>query len=625
LSQKNKLGPLLFVTSKNNNPLYDRLIVMANSLAERLLLLNKIYNIYETIPSSSGPAEFIQDILNRFQISHSLHPRDLGAIPLSGPTVVVANHPFGGVDGLVLASILCSVRNDVKILVNYFIGRISEMRPIVIKVDPFGKKASINDNWIALKEAVRWVKKGGLLVVFPAGEVSHFRCKTRKIEDPEWNETIARIIRLTQAKVIPAYFKGSNSFAFQAAGLIHPLLRTLMLPREMLKKQSANINLKIGSTIPYKRMAEIADDSDLVDYLRFRTYLLGNTFEKTPGFLITQEKKPKSLKVLKPISAPQAPGDLMHEIDHFPDNQLLSVNRNLRVYMAYARQIPHVLQEIGRLREETFRKAGEGTGLSADLDRFDNHYIHIFVWDSETSKVIGAYRLAPTDEVTRRYGRNGLYTYTLFYYQRRLLNQLGPALEMSRSFVIPEYHKSYTPLLLLWKGIGQFVVRFPRYKILFGAVSITNEYKSYSRQLMTAFLKNNSFLTDLAEMVRPRRPFFQKSIPEFETRKAANWPEDIEELSSWISDIETDKKGVPILLKQYLKLGGKFISFNIDPSFGNVLDGLIMVDLTQTNPKILKRYMDPQGLAVFQEYHRDTYSEFPLPSELPAHANLTGN
>jgi putative hemolysin len=330
-------------------------------------------------------------------------------------------------------------------------------------------------------------------VVFPAGEVSHFRWKTKKIEDPAWNETVVRIIRRARAKVVPVYFKGRNSMVFQIAGLIHPVLRTLMLPREMIKKKSVQIHLKIGSSIPYKRIAAIPGDSDLSAYLRFRTYLLGKTFEKTPGFLITHEKNRDSHKRLDPIIAPVARSHLIREIDSLRTNKLMSASGNFRVYMAFAWQIPHLLEEIGRLREETFRQIGEGTGLSIDLDRFDNHCRHIFVWNAEDKEVVGAYRLAPTDEVFRKLGRAGLYTYTLFKYQTRLVTQIGPALEMSRSFVRSEYHKNYAPLLLLWKGIGQFIVRNPHYKTLFGAVSITNEYTSFSRRLMTAFLKNNNF------------------------------------------------------------------------------------------------------------------------------------
>jgi putative hemolysin len=606
-----------FHRAADRHTIYAHLIGLANAMVERLLGLKSLKKIYSDFPESNDPAEFLRYVLDRFEISHSLYREDTRAIPPNGPTVVIANHPFGAIDGILLASILCSVRTDVKILANYFLGRIPELRPLLFEVDPFGKKSSINKNRTALKEAVRWVRGGGLLMVFPAGEVSHFRWKTKKIEDPDWDETVVRLIRWTRTKVVPVYFKGRNRLVFQAAGLIHPILRTLMLPREMIKKQSSHSHLKIGSPIPYRRIAGITRDADLTAYLRFRTYLLGNAFDRTPGFLNTPVIKRTIRKRQETIVAPRPTADLIKEIDGLSDEQLLSANGNLYVYIAIANQIPNILQEIGRLREETFRKVGEGTGKPIDLDRFDYHYRHLFVWNSETSEVVGAYRLAPSDEVVKKFGKEGFYTYTLFKYQTRLLLQMGPALEMNRSFVRPEYQRSYTPLLLLWKGIGQFVVRYPRYKVLFGAVSITDEYRSYSRRLMATFLKSNSFLWDLSQMVRPRKPYRQKAIPELETHKAVSWPEDIDELSSWVSDVETDGKGVPILLKQYLKLGGKLLSFNIDPSFGNVLDGLIMVDLTGTDPKLLKRYMQADGFETFMSYHRQPIPDLTPSSKLP--------
>ena len=621
MTQKDSLGKLISVgDGDGHHPIYYGFIDLANAVIEQLLSVRAVKNIHNSLPASRNPSEFLNHVLNRFQITHSIRQEDLSAIPPKGPTVVIANHPFGGLDGVFLASLLYAVRQDVRILANYFLGRIPELRPLLFMVDPFGKKSSINQNSAALKRTVRWVKDGGLLMMFPAGEVSHFRWNTKKIEDPDWDETIVRIIRWTQAKVVPVYFKGRNSLAFQVAGLIHPLLRTLMLPRELLQKQSTHIHLRIGSAIPYRRIAGITRDSDLTAYLRFRTYLLGNTFNRTPGSLNTPVIKRTARKSLETIVTPNATADLSKEIDGLAQEQHLCAHGDLHVYVAFAGQIPNVLLEIGRLREETFRKVGEGTGKSIDLDRFDHHYRHLFVWNSEIHEVVGAYRLAASDDVLKKFGKEGFYTYTLFKYQTRLLSQIGPALEMSRSFVRPEYQKSYTPLLLLWKGIGQFVVRYPQYKVLFGAVSITDGYSTYSRRLMATFLRSNRFLQDLSRLVRPRKPYRQKAIPELQTDKSASWPEDIDELSSWVSDIETDGKGVPILLKQYLKLGGKLLSFNIDPAFGNVLDGLIMVDLTATDPKLLKRYMDADGFATFMSYHRQNIPDLSTATGIPANA-----
>ena len=253
--------------------------------------------------------------------------------------------------------------------------------------------------------------------------------------------------------------------------------------------------------------------------------------------------------------------------------------------------------------------AGEGTGNPIDLDRFDNIYTHLFVWNNVKNEVVGAYRLAPTDEILPKYGKKGLYTYTLFKFRDPFLVEIGPALEMGRTFVRREYQKNYSPLLLLWKGIGQYVVQHPRYKYLFGAVSISNDYQSYSRQLIAAFLKINNYSPELAKMIKPRNRFRQKRIVHLNSSLTDRHCSNIDELSSWVSRVEKDGKGVPVLLKQYLKLGGKVLSFNVDNDFGDVLDGLMLVNLTQTDPKLLKRYMGQDGLDRFLDYQLESDSE----------------
>jgi len=244
----------------------------------------------------------------------------------------------------------------------------------------------------------------------------------------------------------------------------------------------------------------------------------------------------------------------------------------------------------------------EGTGKPIDLDRFDAHYLHLFIWNDRKNEVVGAYRIGQTDYILRYFGQYGLYTSTLFTYKRSLLDQISPALELGRSFVRPEYQRSYSSLLLLWKGISAFVVRNPRYKNLFGPVSINNEYHTISQQLMAASLKLNNDLPDLGKLVKAKRPFPIKPIKGCDLN-INNLIQDINELSELIADIETENKGIPILLRQYLKLGGKILGFNRDHHFGNVLDGLILVDLTMTRPDLLERYMGRPGAETFLNYH----------------------
>jgi putative hemolysin len=260
-----------------------------------------------------------------------------------------------------------------------------------------------------------------------------------------------------------------------------------------------------------------------------------------------------------------------------------------------------VLREIGRLRETTFRDVGEGTGREIDLDAFDAAYLHLFIWDVAAQEVVGAYRLGPTDEIIPASGIDGLYTASLFKYDAKLFEAMGPSLEMGRSWIRVEHQKSFTGLMLLWKGIGEFVGRHPHYATLFGPVSISADYHSLSQRLIVAFLERNRKLTAWADWVRPTNPFKERRRPGASLSPAHL--NDLEEVSSFISEIESDQKGVPILLKQYLRLEGRLLGYNVDPDFANVLDVLIVVDLRMTATKALQRYMGRDNLERFRAFH----------------------
>jgi putative hemolysin len=301
-----------------------------------------------------------------------------------------------------------------------------------------------------------------------------------------------------------------------------------------------------------------------------------------------------------PVAAPVAASLLKAEIEALPQEQRLVESGQYLIQYARAPQIPWCLQEIGRLRELTFRAAGEGTGKASDIDLFDAYYLHLFLWDREADAIVGGYRMGLADEILARYGKRGLYTQSLFKYGSRLLQTLNPAIELGRSFVRAEYQKSFSPLLLLWRGIGQFILRSPRYAVLFGPVSISNSYAPISRQLMVEYLRTNNSETELARHVKPRRPF---RVERSKVRNEVGDLKDIEHLSRVIAGIEHDNKGIPILLKQYLKLGGRLLGFSADDQFGDALDGLVVVDLRASEPRVLARYMGEEGAAAFFAHH----------------------
>jgi putative hemolysin len=358
------------------------------------------------------------------------------------------------------------------------------------------------------------------------------------------------------------------------------------------------VKVRIGSVIPQKRLAQFQSSEELVAYLRVRTYILR-------GRRATQETnhaKP-SPRVGEPIALAQDPSIVATEIASLPATQQLAAMGSLACFWASATQIPTTLREIGRLRELTFRAVGEGTGTALDLDRFDNHYLHLFVWNAKTREIVGSYRLGLTDEIRARAGAAGLYTSTLFHFRRELLDQIGPAIELGRSFVRPEYQKEYAPLSLLWKGIGTFVARHPQYKMLFGPVSISNEYQSLTRQLLMSFLRMNRYLPSLAKLIRPRNAPRIAPVVDWDPKVMGTIVRDIDEVDGLVSEIESERLSVPVLLRQYLKLNAKLLGFNVDPSFGDVLDALMLVDLTQVPRAILTRYMGSDGASGFLKHH----------------------
>jgi putative hemolysin len=523
-------------------------------------------------------------------------------IPASGAVLVVANHPYGVLDGAILTVLLTRVRSDVKVLTNSLLGDIPELRKHCIFVDPFHTDRSIDLNRRALREALAWLQKGGMLAMFPAGEVSHWQMPTAQIADPEWNETAVRLLRRTGAAALPVYFCGHNSVGFQLMGMLHPKLRTAFLLQEFLRQKDKTVEVRVGSAIPPDSLTAIGNDREAVEYLRWRTYLLARRSKLNASWSTALRSRLAS-RIQLPVALGVPPEFLAEEVARIPKDRCLAESGELAVYVGTAREMPHLLHEVGRLRELTFRKVGEGTGKSRDLDPFDDYYWHIVLWHKTKQELVGAYRAGDTAEILAERGISGLYTSTLFHYDERVFQKLGPAMELGRSFVRPEYQRQYAPLLLLWKGIARMVARRPQIPVLFGAVSISNAYNEASRELIYRFFEARMHEDELAGLIEPRRPFRPAALRRWDCRGMSQVLRDLDELSQPITDVEADGKGLPILLRQYAKVGGKLLGFNVDRKFSNVLDGLVVVDLRKTEAAVLERYMGRENAARFRLVH----------------------
>lgn len=544
--------------------------------------------IHDTARAMDPARPFADRLLEVLGVSYAIEPADLARIPAAGPALVVANHPTGGAECLILLSLLRKIRPDYKFMANYLLGAIPEFRNECIFVDPMGGRDAHGRNIGPMLETLRHLRKGGMLVVFPAGSVSHYRLDRRAVADGPWEPSIARLAVAGKAETVPVHVSGCNSLLFHAAGLVHPRLRTALLPRELFNKQGAKFELHVGKAVASERLAAFATDAERIAYLRERTLALRHRKTATPAPI----QIPRSEESVAP---PEPAAVLDCEIRALPIAQRLYAEGGYEVWWARAVQAPCLLREIGRLREIAFRAANEGSGKPLDLDRFDSDYRHLFVWQRDRREVVGAYRVGHADELYRASGELGLYTSTLFRFDPELFRRMCPALELGRSFVRPEYQRS-PALMLLWKGIGRYLLEHPRYRYLFGPVSISNAYRTYSRGAIVQFLSQHGFLSPWARLVRPRRSFMSM-------RQGEGMAGNLEDLSALISDIEQDGKGVPVLLRQYLRLGGKVLGFNVDPDFSWVLDCLIVVDLTQTDRTILRRYIGAEGVTAYLKRH----------------------
>jgi putative hemolysin len=570
--------------------------------AGKFIPMEQARELYERV--RSAPQGFrLEALLAEMKVKLDVPPADLERIPVKGPLVAVANHPFGVLDGAALAVLLSRVRPDVKILTNSLLESIPELHEQCIFVDPFRTPSSIDKNVKPLKQALAWLRQGGALAVFPAGEVSQWNVREAQVTDPAWNTVAARLVRKTGASALPVYFCGRNSMTFQLLGLINPKLRTLFLLQEFLQQREKDVQVRIGGAIPPELIANLDSDEEATEYLRLRTYLLSYRGKKT----ISLPSKMRAALPRKPqeqITSEVPSRFVIHDIAALPAERLLVENAEFAVYAARASELPHALDELGRLREITFRAAGEGTGRSADLDQFDAHYWHLLLWSKDKQELAGAYRAGNTDEIIHAHGIKGLYTNTVFRYDEQLFLKIGSALELGRSFVRPEYQRQYAPLLLLWKGIARFVAAHPETPVLFGAVSISNEYSSLSREMIVRYFEQREDGREFADLVHARTPFRAPKLRRWDCGALCGLLRDLDELAEPISDVEEDGKGLPILIKQYAKVGGRLVGFNLDRKFSDVVDGLVIVDLRQTDPSVLERYMGKEGYASFRRFHK---------------------
>ncbi len=542
---------------------------------ERVTGLDRLQRLYDCRPAGKTPEGFIAWLLEALRIEIEVNAEPGCDIPLQGPMVVVANHPFGALEGVAIALHLLRLRPDVKILANSLLCRVPEIAPLVIPIDTFGSRPAL----ASLRAAGRHLASGGCLLTFPSGMVSRFSPPDRETVDPPWHNTATKLALRANASVLPVFVEGRSSALSLCLGALHTRLRTAMLPRDLLAQQGKTLRLRILKQVSASELASLPE-AIRTDYLRMIVY---------SGAKIAAAAAPAALpqRRVAALAEPADPESLAAEVDRLPADCTLLTHGDFGVYCAPASALPTILPEIGRLRERSFRILGEGSGKARDLDRFDAGYQHLFVFCHSQRAIIGAYRLGYCDELCRDGKVGNLYTRTLFDYDQRLLDHLGSAIELGRSFVVPEAQRSFHALRLLWAGIVRVLALKPEVRWLFGPVSISPQYSDAARSLMVAALRSHRDDPALRFLARPLSRSADAKLPPH-LRSMLPVLADGRRLSQVISRLESGP-GLPVLLRHYLDLEARFAGFQLDPSFGGSLAGLMFVEVAKIPPKFRER------------------------------------
>jgi len=564
-----------------------------------LLRFDKLNRVYNQIGDKVG-LEFIDELIKILNINFLYDVEELQKrVPKTGSAIVVSNHPFGGLESILLIKILSQLRSDIKIVSTQLLQKIDPISEFFLEEDAFNRKNDKGALISGTDQASAHLENGGILCLFPAGDVSQFDAY-RVLSDTQWQYNTLKFIRHQKVPIVPIHFQGNNSRLFYLMGNILPSLKNMKLPTEILYQHKKPVKIRIGNPILVPEQDKFTDIYQFGRYLRAKTYLLCSKIEVKRFFNYSLKRQQR----IEPVAEPVPHKKIMDELQNLSAEFLLFKMKSYSVYCVPTKRIPNILLEIGRLREITFREVGEGTNRSIDLDEFDLYYNQMFIWDNDTEMIAGAYRIGKGGDILHQYGVRGFYIQSLFKIKDDLQEMLSQSMELGRSFVVKEYQRKPMPLFLLWKGILYFALKNPEYRYLMGPVSVSDDYSTTSKEMIIKFIMAHHFDWKLAKSITPRNSYKFKTEDQNLNIIMQTMDNDINSLDKFIGDVDELNSGLPVLLKKYIKLNAKIIGFNVDPKFNNCLDGLIALDLCDIPPNTIESLSkEANDSSILQQFH----------------------
>lgn len=542
-------------------------------LAYRILELEKVNRVHHKYHDSVGP-EFSAHVLEDIGIRYEIPPEQLDRIPREGGFITVSNHHYGAIDGMILSAVVGSRRPDYKILTTFLLSLIPSLKDGFIPVDNFssGGARSIS----GIRAALGHIAGQHPLGLFPAGEVATWQKgknrtslgKEKVVEDIPWAENIIKLVRKSGFPVVPIYFEGGNSKSFHILGRIHPRLRTVRLIHEVFNKRGRVVQVRIGQPLTADEIARF-DVPTLGRYLRNRCYAL--EAQCLPPVEHAVQAVPA------PLAEPVPADRIREEMDGLDDRMLFEIG-DYRAYLLQAADAPETMRELYRLREETFRAVGEGTGQPLDTDIYDAYYRQMVLWHVPNQEIVGAYRLGFGPEIMESHGGvSGFYSAALVRYGEKAAPLLAKSMELGRSFITGRYQREIQPLRLLLAGLAVAVLKCPDLTYYSGLVSISDDIPDFYKSLVVRYLEKSFPFPDAPRVATPTTPF----TPDFlavDPDGLLQIPDGkIDLLDRFLGTLSDGKVRLPVLVRKYFSCGARLVCFNVDPDFGSCLDALIVL------------------------------------------------
>ena len=537
----------------------------------------KTYNeIYEKNHYLKG-LEFVDSMLELLHIEYTIKPNELKNIPSTGKILVIANHITGASDAFALVQLIASRRENkkVRLMVNGMLMGVTQASDIIIPVD--------NITGAITKTSVKTINEAldneEAVVIFPAGIVN--RLSFHGIKDTPWKASFLKIATRNNTPILPIKIEGRNSILFYFISLILPkkLSGLLMLPREFaIAGEMKPLVFTIGRVIP---VSSFSDKSiPIAEYLKlFYTHLYALGTKKKSLFQTETTITSAHNKMLLKEEVNNA-----EVLGHTLDGK--------KIILTEAKNAPFLMQELGRVREVSFRAIGGGTGGAKDNDLYDNYYKHLILWDEEDLEIVGAYRIGEVAQIIKNRGMKGLYTYNLCNFNEHFQDYCNNSVELGRSFVQPKYWGSRA-LDNLWQGVGAYLAKNPHIVYTYGTVTINADTPKQAVAALVYFYSLH-FSCD-TDMMSAKTPYFMsyEQKQEFDMLfKYKSYKDGFVVLKKYLKDLGTS---VPTLFKQYAELydegAVRFFDFSINEELHGVVEGFIIADNSKMKEAKRKRYI----------------------------------